>query len=145
MKKVFSFIALICISQACSAFCFDEAGARYKVDAGLLKAIAQTESSLNPRAYSHTSDIGLMGINSSWIPILRKRFGLSEKDVWQPCTNVMVGAWILASEFARNGRNWNSVGAYNASCTKLKRNSCMQTRQVYATKVWKKWQKLKNS
>ena len=85
------------ITQDVFAHCYKEAGSRYGIDPLMLKAIAITESSLRPNIESHTQDIGLMGINRSWLPILSKRYGLSEQDVWQPCTNVQVGAWILAS------------------------------------------------
>jgi soluble lytic murein transglycosylase-like protein len=126
------------------AFCFQEAGQRYGIDAGLLKAIAQTESSMRPWIESRTQDIGLMGINRSWVPTLRRRFGLTEKDIWEPCTNVMVGAWILANNFASKGKNWNAVGMYNAACTKLQGADCLRVRQVYSQKVWKNWQTYQN-
>lgn len=119
--------------------CFKEAGDRYKIEPDLLRAIAQTESSMRPMIESPTQDIGLMGINRSWLPILLKRFGLKEVDVWNPCTNVMIGAWILASNFAQKGRNWNAVGMYNAACKKLDRNECSRVRNNYSQKVWANW------
>ena len=135
---------LLLMPSVSFGFCFKEAGQRYGIDAGLLRAIAQTESSMRHWIESPTSDIGLMGINRSWLPILKRRFGLTERDVWQPCTNVMVGAWILADEFSRRGKNWNSVGAYNAACTKLQGASCMRVRQQYTQKVWNNWKTYQN-
>jgi soluble lytic murein transglycosylase-like protein len=135
---------LLVMPSVSFGFCFKEAGQRYGIDAGLLKAIAQTESSMRQWIESPTSDIGLMGINRSWLPVLRKRFGLTERDVWQPCTNVMVGAWILANEFSRKGRNWNAVGAYNAACKKLQGANCMKVRQQYSQKVWNNWNTSQN-
>ncbi|TDR30277.1 lytic transglycosylase domain-containing protein [Hydromonas duriensis] len=143
--KHFILVLTICLLPATAhSFCFVQAGQRYGIDAQLLQAVAQTESSLRPNIESRTQDIGLMGINRSWLPILRKRFGLTEADVWNPCTNVMVGAWILANEFATKGRNWNAVGAYNAACIKLKGMECAKARQKYTTKVWQTWQQLKS-
>ena len=123
------------------AFCFEEASERYGINAHLLRAIAQTESAMKPNIESRTNDIGLMGINRSWLPKLQREFGLTEKDVWEPCINVHVGAWILAHSFHQYGRNWNAIGAYNASCTKLKGLACTQARQKYSRTVWKNWQK----
>ena len=123
------------------AYCFNEAGQRYGINPHLLKAIAQTESSMKPDIESKTSDIGLMGINRSWLPKLQKEFGITERDVWEPCINVHIGAWILAHSFKQHGRNWNAVGAYNAACTKLKGVACDQARNTYSRKIWINWQK----
>lgn len=97
--------------------CFIAAGHRYGVSPLLLKAIARQESGLNPTA-SHrnrngSTDIGLMQINSSWLPTLA-RHGVQARDLQAPCVNVFVGAWILASNFQAMGRNANALGAYNA-------------------------------
>lgn len=97
--------------------CFDAAGARYGVSPTLLAALAWQESGMNPSA-SHlnangTSDIGLMQINSSWLPKLA-RHGVSERDLRDPCVNIMVGAWILASNLREIGVGLQGLGAYNA-------------------------------
>lgn len=142
MKPKTNFLFLLIfgvISTSANAFCFKEAELRYRIPNGLLKAVAKTESSLDPKARSHTNDIGLMQINRSWVPILKSRFGISEAQLWEPCMNVMVGAWILAHEFKDRGRNWNAVGAYNARCSKLRGINCQNARQKYAQKVWMNW------
>lgn len=109
-----------------SAFCFDEAGAHYNVSPDLLRAIAHVESRFNPDAYNEnrnesgrvlSRDYGLMQINSSWFVKLSE-FDVNEVTVYEPCFNVSLGAWVLASNFATHGYNWNSVGAYNAGFTK---------------------------
>lgn len=109
------FIALI----SSNAFaCWEDAAARYGVNVQLLYAIAKTESSLNPSAINRNKngsyDIGLMQINSSWFPTLHK-YGISETQLWNPCTNIHVGAWILAQNMHRLGNSWEAVGAYNSS------------------------------
>ena len=101
-----------------NAHCFDLASRQYAVPAALLRAIAQQESALNPRAVNTNRngsvDMGLMQINSQWLGVLR-RHGISARDLWDPCVNVLVGAWILANNFARMGFNAQALGAYNSS------------------------------
>lgn len=111
--------------------CWSEAEAAYGVPAKLLYAIAKVETKFNPKAISKPNkngsyDIGLMQINSGWLPTLKK-FNISERGLLDPCTNIMVGAWILSNNIKKLGYNWNAVGAYNAN-TSWKRD-------IYAKKV----------
>jgi soluble lytic murein transglycosylase-like protein len=108
----------ICVSSfATTAHCFNEASARYHVPAALLVAIAQHESKGQTRAINlnpnGSRDIGLMQINSGWLPTLRQQ-GLQEQDLFDPCVNVLVAAWILANNFQRLGYTTQGLGAYNA-------------------------------
>ncbi|ENV2122426.1 lytic transglycosylase domain-containing protein, partial [Neisseria gonorrhoeae] len=112
-------------------------------DPAMLQSIALTESAFRPNIESHTADIGLMGINRSWLPVLHKKFGLTGADVWNPCTNVHIGAWILANSYRQHGKSWEAVGAYNAACTKLKGRACYRARMTYANKVYQNWKRLK--
>ena len=112
-------------AAACPALaCWEDAASRYRVNAHLLYAIARTESGVDPAAIGRnrngSRDIGLMQINSTWLETLA-RHGINEADLFDPCTNIHVGAWILAHNFHRHGYTWEAVGAYNAARPALRR------------------------
>ena len=145
MRRIAS-TAVIALSLAPSlAFaCWDEAAQRYGTSPQLLYAMARVESSLNAAAVNNshrkrtgTYDIGLMQINSSHLQTLA-RHGIREADLYDPCTSIHVGAWLLAGEFARRGMTWEAVGAYNAACTQLRGNDCQAARAKYAWLVYSK-------
>lgn len=138
MKPLFLAALLLCPSLGfaqANSFdeCFTSAAMRYSINKSLLVAIAQTESHLNPAALSRENqngsyDIGLMQINSAWLPTLNK-YGVTLKDLRSACTNIYVGAWIMANNISRHGSTWNAVGAYNAKT--------ISKREIYIAKVQK--------
>ena len=145
MRQIRTLALLFLISvSAPSAACWEQAAHRYGVAVELIYAVAHVESGLNARATnrSHQTrtgsyDIGLMQINSSHLPMLA-RYGITERDLYEPCTNIHVGAWLLAESFSRFGTTWEAVGAYNAACTRLRGAACQSVRAKYAQRVYRK-------
>ncbi len=106
-------------SHATLPSCWDQAANLHRVNPHLLVAIADVESNHRPVALSRnrngTLDIGIMQINSVWLPQLEK-YGITSRHLLDPCINVHVGAWILSRNMARFGEtSWRAVGAYNAT------------------------------
>lgn len=104
--------------------CFNIASSKYQIPSKLLKAIAQTETKQNPLAIhvndNHTYDIGIMQINSTWLPKL-KRVGIHRIDLLDGCSNIQIGAWILAQNIKQYGFNLKAIGAYNSSIPEIQK------------------------
>src|SRR5260370_32099713 len=86
-----------------------EAGARQRVDPALVRAVIETESNWNPKAYSHKGAGGLMQL----IPTTAQRYGAY--DVFNPQQNIDAGVkhlnWLLQRY---NGNRDFALAAYNA-------------------------------
>ncbi|MGS0893183.1 transglycosylase SLT domain-containing protein [Burkholderia stagnalis] len=113
------------------ADCLDDAAAFQHVSVSLMRGIAQVESGMNPNAVNTntngTVDIGLMQINSTWLPTLARE-GITQQSLFDACTNAYVGAWILSQNIRQLGANWNAIGAYNSASP--------DKRLAYARKVY---------
>ena len=129
-------VAISLIATFPAHACWEQAGERYGVSPELLYAIARTESGLDPQAVGRnrngSRDIGLMQINSAWLPRLSAH-GIAERDLFDPCTSIHVGAWILAGNVRRMGYTWEAVGAYNAGFRRSDRQA--MRRLAYARKI----------
>lgn len=129
-------LALSLTAQASPEMCFNQAGQDYHIDPLLLTAIAIKESRLNPGAVNSSNrdgseDVCGMQINSSHYPEL-KRFNISRATLLHnPCLCVYTGAWVLARNFRAYGKNWDSVGMYNAGSSVKK----IKIRRAYAEDI----------
>mgnify|MGYP001764662479 CR=1 FL=1 len=140
MLPVLMLLGAVMAPLSASAMCWEEASTDYGIPVDVLKAVAKTESGFNPKALNKntngTYDIGLMQINSGHLGTL-SRHGIKEADLFDPCTNIRVGAWLLADSFSRRGATWDAVGAYNAACSQLKGKDCIEARAQYAWRVYR--------
>ncbi|WP_321794645.1 lytic transglycosylase domain-containing protein [Caballeronia sp. J97] len=118
------------------ADCLDDAAIYHRVSVQLVRAIAQQESGMRPYVTNRNSDgsedIGLMQINSTWLPKLA-RFGISRQHLFDACVNAYVGTWILASNIKQFGPTWRAVGAYNAVSS--------NKQLVYANNIYRRLQR----
>ncbi len=75
-----------------------------------------------------------MQINTFWLAPLA-RHGIGERDLFEPCVSIHVGAWILAHEIRRFGYTWEAVGAYNAGPRSTPERQ--ERRRRYAHRVYR--------
>lgn len=113
--------------------CFEHAAKRVGVSPLLLTSFGCVESKFNANAINRankngSADYGLMQINSGELPRLAQR-GISVEQLMDPCTNIQIGAEVLAQKIKSHGDSWRAIGAYNAASEKK--------RQSYAWKVYK--------
>ena len=131
-----------------AANCWLAAAGAFNLPPGLLYAVAEVESGLNPAAIAHanngTRSVGVMQINSSWFDRLAS-MGISEMDLSDPCTNIRVGSWILAQGVQRYGYSWEAIGAYYAGPFESDRQRWrLKHYHGYANRVLKAWTRLRD-
>ena len=139
MTKKYLFVFLLAVSSLAQSAepspevqsCFADSARTFNVPVKLLVAIARVESEFNPYAIHYNTngsiDIGLMQINSIHLPFLAKH-GIAKQSLYNACTNIKVGAFVLAQQFRIHGKTWRAVGAYNARDESL--------RKKYVHRVW---------
>lgn len=111
--------------------CVVTAAERHSVNPWVLKAILKVESNFKPGALNRNPngsvDIGMAQINSIHLKELGK-YGISDKDLLDPCVSTYVAAWHLAKQYRAHGNTWFAVGAYHSA------TPCFNDR--YAGLVW---------
>ncbi|MHB8368926.1 MAG: lytic transglycosylase domain-containing protein [Leptospirales bacterium] len=97
--------------------CVVSAAVQYRVPTMALYGIMAVEGGANGvrhRNRDGSEDLGPMQINTRWLSFV-SRYGVSREDVlWKPCTNVWVGAWILARAQARDRNIFVAIGHYHS-------------------------------
>jgi soluble lytic murein transglycosylase-like protein len=133
-------IFVLCMSACVArADCFSDAAKTHNVREDLLRAIAKVESNYNPEALNAQSHaLGMMQIHPVNFKSLAK-YNITEQDLHNPCTNINVGAWILADFIRQYGRVWRAVGAYGVN---NKGKHAEHQRVIYVEKVQRAMVKL---
>jgi len=127
-------------------FCWQEAADRYHIHVDLLMAIGEVESHHKPKAENKQSKArGVMQIHPWWWKKLQDEFSITPEALWQPCTNIMVGAWILHQEQQRYGAaSWTAVGAYYAGAyPPTRKDEYAKHYLIYAKRVQAKLEEMK--
>ncbi len=100
-----------------SLTCVNDSAIFYHVPAKLIISVLQVEQGRIGKIIKNsngTYDIGPMGVNSLWLPELKKR-GISEQAIQSdPCQNVRVGTWILSKKLAARENLAQGIGDYNS-------------------------------
>lgn len=133
--------SLFFLAAAAHAECWEDAARTYGLDPMELGAIACVESRLNVGALSPVGARGVMQV----MPSNARAVGMDPDLLWDACTNIYMGAFVLAQMKARYGDTWEAVGAYNAACTKLKGQACRKARTDYAWAVYRARQNLERT
>ena len=107
-------------------YCVAAAAERYHVPVSLLYGILAAEDTRVGQIVQDANgsyDMGPMGINSLWLPVLA-RYDITRPEVLDNgCQNIAVGTWILACKLkGRQGSAmahprvfWRHVGDYNSA------------------------------
>jgi soluble lytic murein transglycosylase-like protein len=97
--------------------CINEAAYEYHVPAKLIISVLNIERGKIGQAVRNkngTYDLGPMQINTSWWPKLYAYRVTPQQVLYDGCTNVKVGTWILGKEIAEGGNLYNGIGNYHS-------------------------------
>jgi hypothetical protein len=97
--------------------CINQAAISYHLPAALILSVMQKENGRNGQAIHNkngTFDLGVMQINTLWLPTL-KRYGYTRDELqFNPCKNIEAATWILAKSLASGETAWSGVGNYHS-------------------------------
>lgn len=138
--STFSFACLASVwlpAMAGQPVCVEEAARHYGVDRRIVQAVLRVEGGRvglrSPNA-NGSYDLGPMQINTLWLNALRAH-GIGERELlWDYCTNVAVGTWILARELHASQASFNTAGYWTAVGRYHSRTPHLNLK--YAVRVW---------
>jgi soluble lytic murein transglycosylase-like protein len=114
--------------------CINRAAVEFHVPATLIVSVLSIERGTIgtiSRNKNGTYDMGLMQINSSWLPTLRK-YGYSANDIiYDACKNVYVGTWILANNISKSNELWKGVGNYHSHRASLNYSYAIKVKNIF--------------
>ncbi|MDO9099670.1 MAG: lytic transglycosylase domain-containing protein [Caldisericota bacterium] len=123
MKLRFLLVALFVFGSAAAHSsarpdrCIEPAAQTHRVNADILRAILMIESRMNPSVVTRNSngsiDVGIAGINSIHFKEL-SRFGITERELMDPCVSTFVAAWKVSRKIAKWGNTWFAIAAYHS-------------------------------
>lgn len=110
------------ITPTLLAACIIISAQTYDVPPGVLLGIMQVEggrAGLESRNTNGSSDLGIMQINTIWLPELSRRWGVSQSTArkWirdDGCANIAVASWILRQRIDTAGSLWGGIAGYHS-------------------------------
>lgn len=91
-----------------------EMAARYEIDPRIIAAVGTVESRWDPNCVGRDDDTGLMQILPSTAEWIAGRMGLSDYDLFDPHTNMLMGSWYLQLLYNAHDGDWNkALAEYN--------------------------------
>jgi len=117
MARYLIALGLLLLAAGARGECFDRAAARFRLDADLLRAMAEQESNnrvdaVGPLLPDGNRGLGKMQVNTVHLPEL-ERHRVTRQDLLTGCGSIFVGAWIFARYTVLAGDTWTAVGFYN--------------------------------
>src|ERR1700678_2727823 len=97
--------------------CINHAAITYHVPVSIILSVMKQEGGKNGQAVRNkngTADLGVMQINSVWVPVLA-RYGYSkDKLQYDPCKNVEAATWLINRSMADGKTAWQGIGNYHS-------------------------------
>jgi soluble lytic murein transglycosylase-like protein len=116
--------------------CINQAAITYNIPAKLIITVLSMEKGRIGSAIANKNgsyDYGPMQINSIWLKTI-ERYGYTKKQIqYDPCVNVMVGAWILSTRIANSQDLWEGIGSYHSFTPDLNRRYRVKAADIYQT------------
>lgn len=114
--------------------CVNQASVLYQIPAKLILAIALTERGKTGEENINKDksfDMGIMQINTRWLPTLKTAAIDRGQLIANSCTNIIAGSWILAKSIAEAPNLATGIGNYHSHTPYLNQQYQMQVMRNY--------------